>query len=135
MRAAPWLPALAMLACSVNAADASKRNPNVLFIVIDDLKPLLGCYGTPWIKSPNMDRLASHGVHRTPRYRFEWRRANLSTDTPTITDQIESIELYDYETNPLERTNCASNPNHLAALKEHQSLFDTLLPNLPKAVR
>jgi|LauGreDrversion4_1035100.scaffolds.fasta_scaffold05799_1 arylsulfatase A-like enzyme len=36
--------------------------PNILFIAIDDLKPLLGSYGADWIKSPAMDRLAARGT-------------------------------------------------------------------------
>ncbi len=36
--------------------------PNVLFIVVDDLRPELACYGRPGIQSPNIDRLASEGV-------------------------------------------------------------------------
>ena len=35
--------------------------PNVLFIAVDDLRPELGCYGKPYIKSPNIDRLANSG--------------------------------------------------------------------------
>lgn len=45
------------------ATDASPvKKPNVLFIAIDDLKPLLGCYDVSWIKSPAMDQLAARGT-------------------------------------------------------------------------
>ena len=49
------------LAC-VAAEKAAPNRPNVLFIAIDDLKPLLGSYGVSWIKSPAMDRLAARGT-------------------------------------------------------------------------
>ena len=39
-----------------------KTKPNILFIAIDDLKPILGCYGNTLIKTPNMDRLAKMGT-------------------------------------------------------------------------
>lgn len=38
------------------------RRKNVLFIAVDDLRPELGCYGHPMIKSPNIDALAKSGV-------------------------------------------------------------------------
>jgi len=41
---------------------ASEKKPNVLFIPVDDLKPLLGCYGDKRMRTPNIDRLAEHGV-------------------------------------------------------------------------
>ena len=35
---------------------------NVLFIIVDDLRPLLGCYGYPEIHTPNIDALAQRGT-------------------------------------------------------------------------
>ena len=35
---------------------------NILFIIVDDLRPQLGCYGHTETISPNMDRLASEGM-------------------------------------------------------------------------
>ena len=35
---------------------------NVLLIVVDDLRPLLGCYGHPNIHTPNIDSIAEQGT-------------------------------------------------------------------------
>jgi len=35
---------------------------NILFIAVDDLKPVLGCYGDTLIKTPNIDRLAKRST-------------------------------------------------------------------------
>jgi arylsulfatase A-like enzyme len=43
-------------------AEAPDTKPNVLFIMIDDLRPELGCYGAAQAKTPNIDRLAAQGL-------------------------------------------------------------------------
>src|SRR5512137_2556270 len=53
---------LAAGALPVFADDTVMQKPNVLFIVVDDLRPELGCYGKGYIKSPNIDRLARTGM-------------------------------------------------------------------------
>ena len=52
----------AMLIIVPNLFAQSPTKPNVLFIAIDDLKPILGCYGNQLIKTPNIDRLAKMGT-------------------------------------------------------------------------
>jgi len=47
---------------SLNQLSGGGKKPNVLFIVVDDLRPQLGCYGHRQMLSPNIDRLAGEGV-------------------------------------------------------------------------
>lgn len=56
-----WICILALSAATVYAQTATSR-PNVLFIAVDDLKPLLGCYDDAVAKTPHMDRLAARGT-------------------------------------------------------------------------
>ena len=54
---------LCLLAISLSLPAVPRRTsqPNVVFIAVDDLRPQMGCYGDSWMKTPNLDRLASHG--------------------------------------------------------------------------
>ena len=58
------LAAVAWSAGWVGAVEAAP--PNIVWIVIDDMSPHLGCYGERTIETPRIDGLASRGV------RFEW---------------------------------------------------------------
>lgn len=53
---------------SVMAAESNPEKKNVLFIAVDDMKPLLGCYGDKTAQTPVMDRLASQGALFTNAY-------------------------------------------------------------------
>ncbi len=53
------------------------ERPNVLLILVDDLKPTLGCYGDTIAKTPNIDRLASWGM------RFENAYCNQAVCAPS----------------------------------------------------
>lgn len=54
-----WMLAACLFTGSAAAQQAGKKN--VLFIVVDDLKPVLGCYGDTNARTPNIDRLAASG--------------------------------------------------------------------------
>lgn len=38
------------------------EGPNILLLLVDDLKPALGCYGDEHAKTPNLDQLAARGM-------------------------------------------------------------------------
>lgn len=71
---------------------------NVLLICVDDLKPLLGCYGDKLIKSPNFDRLAARSVL------FERAYCNQAVCAPSRNALLtgmrpSSVGIYDLGTN------------------------------------
>jgi iduronate 2-sulfatase len=51
-----------LLVCLAGDTVSAATRTNVLLICVDDLKPLLGCYGDKLVKSPNIDRLAKRGL-------------------------------------------------------------------------
>lgn len=54
---------------ALQADDAPKHKPNIIFIVVDDLGyGELGCYGGKEIPTPNLDKLASGGARFTNGY-------------------------------------------------------------------
>jgi len=67
--------ATAMVSCTGNIPQEKQNSssepfekPNILFISVDDLRPQLGCYGNPHMKTPNIDALATEGIVFTNTY-------------------------------------------------------------------
>ena len=88
----------AVLACAAAIATAAPDRPNVLFVAVDDLKPLLGCYGAAAVRSPNIDRLAARGVL------FERAYCNQAVCAPSRNALLTSLRpttlgIYDLATN------------------------------------
>ena len=83
-----------LTACSIRDTAAK---PNVLFIAVDDLRPLLGAYGDAYVHTPNMDRLAREGAVFLEAYAQEavcnQSRASLMTGL-----RPDSIKVWDLDT-------------------------------------
>ena len=73
-----------LFACSVSLCvlgateeTATQQRPNVLLLLVDDLKPAIGAYGDPLAVTPNIDRLATRSV------RFDFAYCNQSVCAPS----------------------------------------------------
>ncbi|MCX6327466.1 MAG: sulfatase [Bacteroidia bacterium] len=53
---------LSQVGLSMTQLHAQEKKLNVLFIAVDDLKPLVSAYGDKHAKTPGMDRLAKEGI-------------------------------------------------------------------------
>ena len=52
---------ISMLAFSSLSVFSQTEKMNVLFLMADDMRPELGCYGVKEVKTPNIDRFAASG--------------------------------------------------------------------------
>jgi iduronate 2-sulfatase len=79
------------------AVESTAKKLNVLMICVDDLKPILGCYGDPIAKTPNLDRLAAHGL------RFHGAYCNQAVCSPSRNSLMtglrpQTLGIYDLPT-------------------------------------
>ena len=52
----------ALIVLPAGTSGIAANRPNVVMIAVDDLRPMLGCYGDTRIRTPNIDRLAARGI-------------------------------------------------------------------------
>lgn len=88
---------LLVAALAAGAPAAVEARPNVLLICVDDLKPLLGCYGNLQVKTPNIDRLAASGLV------FDRAYCNLASCAPSRISLVtgmrpSTLGIYDLRT-------------------------------------
>jgi len=95
--------------------DTSTKQPNILFIAVDDLRPELGCYGSEIAISPNIDKLAAKGIVFERAYCQQAicspSRASLMTGARP--ESINVIENYTYFRD--ENPDIITLPQHLKA--------------------
>lgn len=63
-------PLAVLLICLIidSSSSSTAEKKNILFIVIDDLRPILGCYGSNLMSTPNIDQLASKSIRFNNAY-------------------------------------------------------------------
>lgn len=68
-----------LLLCFAGFADepAHAERPNILLLLVDDLKPAMGCYGDKTAQTPHLDALAARGM------RFEAAYCNQAVCAPS----------------------------------------------------
>ena len=76
-RVLPLLLVILLLSCVSSDRVSAADRPNVLLILVDDLKPALGCYGDVSAKTPNIDRLAARSM------RFDLAYCNQAVCAPS----------------------------------------------------
>ncbi|MCU0777645.1 MAG: sulfatase [Akkermansiaceae bacterium] len=89
---------LALLFPLLPLALFSAEKPNVLLICVDDLKPVLGCYGDSYAKTPHLDALAARGL------RLDGAYCNQAVCSPSRNALMtglrpETLGIYDLATN------------------------------------
>ena len=95
---------LLIISNGVIAQQKKAKKPNILFIAVDDLKPLLGCYGNTLVKTPNIDRLAKISTVFNRNYCQQAicgpTRASIMTGTRPDVTQVWNLTTQMRDVNP-----------------------------------
>jgi len=95
---------LMVLSNGIIAQQKKSNKPNILFIAVDDLKPLLGCYGNTLVKTPNIDRLAKISTVFNKNYCQQAicgpTRASIMTGTRPDVTQVWNLTTQMRDVNP-----------------------------------
>lgn len=97
MISSSWLRVFALACCSLISSGFGGDKPNVLLICVDDLKPLLGCYGDAKAVTPQLDKLAARSTV------FENAYCNQAVCSPSRNALMtglrpDTLGIYDLET-------------------------------------
>jgi N-acetylglucosamine-6-sulfatase len=58
-----FLAAICLVTAGGYGVAAENPQPNIVFVIVDDIRwDAFGCMGHPWVKTPNVDRLAREGA-------------------------------------------------------------------------
>jgi len=95
---------LLVISNGIIAQQKKSNKPNILFIAVDDLKPILGCYGNTLIKTPNIDRLAKISTVFNKNYCQQAicgpTRASIMTGTRPDVTQVWNLTTQMRDVNP-----------------------------------
>lgn len=95
---------LMVISNGIIAQQKKSNKPNILFIAVDDLKPLLGCYGNTLVKTPNIDRLAKISTVFNKNYCQQAicgpTRASIMTGTRPDVTQVWNLTTQMRDVNP-----------------------------------
>lgn len=121
--------------CLLTGGIADGKNPNVLFIAVDDLRTNLGCYGDPLAATPNIDKLAARSLRFTRAY-CQFASCNASRTSVLTGQRPDSISVWKLNTNFRDTApNAVTLPQHFKRNGYHTEAIGKVLHNYNKNMR
>lgn len=135
MKQSKALLTMGTLLASTSGLAQQQAKPNIIFVLCDDMGyGDLGCYGQPYIETPNIDRMAAEGMRFTQAYAGSPvsapSRASLMTGQHTGHTHVRGNREY-WKGRPMVTYGMAQEPDRVG-----QEPYDTahiILPELMKA--